>query len=213
MNKSLRPSILIFFICITPVFIWSGLGAKRIDLWYAETLPLLFAYFIMVKSFKAFPLTNFSYLIVFTGSTLMLIGAYYSYSLVPLFESIKELFGFERNHYDKLIHFFQGLTVTVLTREIISRKAPCIYLDWINVFSLISAAAIAAIWEIIEWLYVLIVTYQGVIEPSTGFLGEQNYYWDSQSDMFFAIIGSLVAVLSLAKYHDKKIKQIIHDSV
>ena len=213
MNKSFRPSILIFFICITPVFIWSGLGAKRIDLWYAETLPLLFAYFIMVKSYKTFPLTNFSYLIVFTGSTLMLIGAYYSYSLVPLFESIKELFGFERNHYDKLIHFFQGLTVTVLTREIISRKAPCIYLDWINIFSLISAAAIAAIWEIIEWLFVLIVTYQGVIEPSTGFLGEQNYYWDSQSDMFFAVIGSLVAVLFLAEYHDKKIKQIIADSV
>ena len=213
MNHPFRSSIIIFFFFITPVFIWSVLGTKRIDLWFAEILPLLIVYFILAKSYKTFPLTNFSYLIVFTGSTLMLIGAYYSYSLVPLFETFKEIFEFNRNHYDKLIHFFQGLTVTVLTREIISRKFSMISLGWINIFALTCAAAIASIWEIIEWLFVLLVTYQGVIEPSTGFLGEQNYYWDAQSDMFFAVIGSIAAVLFLAKYHDKQIKKIIADSV
>ncbi len=213
MTQPFRSPILAFFICIIPIFIWSGLGAKRIDLWFAETLPLLIVYFILAKSYKTFPLTNFSYLIVFAGSTFMLIGAYYSYSLVPLFETFKEIFEYDRNHYDKLIHFFQGLSVTILSREIISRKAPQISLDWINFFAFICAAAIASIWEIIEWLFVLLVTYQGVIEPSTGFLGEQNYYWDAQSDMFFAVIGSIAAVLFLAKYHDKQIKKIIADSV
>ena len=201
-------SLIIYISFIVPFFIWSGLGAKRIDLWIAEILPLVIGFIILIRSVGSFPLTKLNYIIIFIGTILMLIGAYYSYSHVPLFEHFRELFGFERNHFDKLVHFYQGLTVTLISREIIIRLTTLNSLHWSNFFSMLSAAAFAAIWEVIEWIFVLLVVSQGVVEPSYGFLGEQNDAWDAQSDMFFAIIGSGFAIVFLSGFHDRLIKAL-----
>lgn len=199
-------SLIIYISFIVPLFIWSGLGAKRLDLWFAEILPLVFGYIILIRSVRSFPLTQLNYAIIFIGSILMLTGAYYSYSDVPMFEYLKIIFDFERNHFDKLVHFFQGLTVTLISREIIIRLTSLNSLLWANFFAMISAAAFAAIWEVIEWVFVLLVVSQGVIEPVYGFLGEQNDAWDAQSDMFFAIIGAGFAILVFSRFHDRLIK-------
>jgi len=199
-------SLIIYISIIVPFFIWSGLGAKRLDLWFAETLPLVIGYIILIRSVRSFPLTQLSYAIIFIGSILMLTGAYYSYSHVPLFEYFKDIFDFERNHFDRLVHFYQGVTVTIISREIIIRLTSLNSLPWTNFFAMISAAAFAAIWEVIEWVFVLLVVSQGVVEPDYGFLGEQNDTWDAQSDMFFAIAGSGIAILVFRSLQDKLIK-------
>lgn len=193
---------------IVLMYFWSASGAKRIDLWFAETLPLLIGYFLLLRSFKTFPLTRLTYFVILIGATLMLIGAYYSYSNVPLFEYFKVVFDFERNHFDRLVHFYQGVTITLISREIIIRRTTLDSVSWSNFFATTCAFAFAALWEVIEWLFVLIVKLQGVTEPAYGFLGEQNDAWDAQSDMFFAFIGSAITILIFSRYHDKKIKAL-----
>jgi putative membrane protein len=201
-------SLIIILIVIVPFFIWSGIGARRLDLWVAEILPLVIGYTVLIRSVRSFSLTWLNYFFIFSGSILMLVGSYYSYSHVPLFEYFKDVFDFQRNHFDKLVHFYQGLTVTLISREIIIRRSSLNSLSWANIFAMITAAAFAAIWEIIEWLFVLLIVSQGVPEPVNGFLGEQNDAWDAQSDMFFAIIGAGFAILVFRRFHDRLIREL-----
>ncbi len=129
-----------------------------------------------------------------------MVGGHYTYAEVPLFDTIKELFNFERNNYDKIGHFAQGFVPAIIAREILIRKHVVNGNSWLNVFIISICLAFSAFYELIEW-WVAISTG----EDAEAFLGTQGYIWDTQSDMAMALFGAICAIVFLAKVHDKQL--------
>lgn len=131
-----------------------------------------------------------------------MIGGHYTYAEVPLFEFLKVEFGFERNNYDKVGHFAQGFVPALIAREILIRKSVVNGKAWLNFYIVCFCLALSAFYELIEW-WVAVLTGEG----ADAFLGTQGYVWDTQSDMGLALLGAVVAILSLSKYHDSQLRQ------
>ena len=182
---------------------------KNIGVWAGEAFPVFVAIYILVKTHRTFPLTSFAYISLYIGSFLILVGAHYTYSHVPLFDWLKAPFGVHRNNYDKVGHFFQGFTTAVIVKEYFIRKQVIASKKWLNLLTLTFAIALSAIYEIIEWLSVVVLIFLGSQKDASEFLGAQNYFWDTQSDMFSALIGAIVAIWAFGKYHERKITTLI----
>jgi putative membrane protein len=134
---------------------------------------------------------------------ILMIGGHYTYAQVPFFDFIKEVFNQDRNNYDKLGHFAQGFVPAMVAREIIIRKNIINIEAWRNFFIVCFCLGLSAFYELIEW-WVAIFSSDAVDD----FLGTQGYIWDTQSDMFFALIGSVLALIILNKYHSKQLLNI-----
>jgi len=135
----------------------------------------------------------------------LMVGGHYTYAEVPLFDTFKTTFGFERNNYDKVGHFFQGFVPALLAREILIRKQVVNQKGWLNLFIVSICLAFSALYELIEW-GVAIATG----ENAEAFLGTQGYVWDTQSDMALALLGAITSIMLLSRFHDKQLK-IKHD--
>ena len=136
-----------------------------------------------------------------------MIGGHYTYAEVPLFDNLKDMFGFERNNYDKLGHFAQGFIPAMIAREIILRKQVIRGVAW-QIFLIICVClALSAFYELIEWWVAVAAG-----SSAEAFLGTQGYVWDTQSDMMMALFGTISALLSLSGIHDKQLARTIHKS-
>jgi putative membrane protein len=133
-----------------------------------------------------------------------MVGAKYTYAEVPLFDWISELFGWERNNYDKVGHFMQGFVPALLAREILLRKKLVNADGWRNFIILSICLAFSAFYELIEWWATLLIG-----EDADAFLGTQGYVWDTQSDMAWALLGAFVCLITLKKTHDLQIKPLL----
>jgi len=213
MNRSIiffyKNAFIILLISLTPVVLWSAIEPKRIGLWILETSPFFIGMIAILKSYKHFPLTPFTYLSIFIGSVLVLIGAHYSYSHVPFCDLVKNSFGFTRNNFDKIGHFFQGFVTAVITKEFLYRKKIMNSRLWMNFFTISFSIALSAVYEIFEWFGVVFLIFFNFKKSSADFLGAQGYRWDTQSDMFLAAIGAIIAIVIFGKYHEKKIKHFL----
>ena len=147
-------------------------------------------------------LLNLLHLILF-HSIILMIGGHYTYAQVPLFDTIKEIFQQDRNNYDKVAHFVQGFVPALIAREILIRKNIIPFEKWRNFFIVCFCLAFSAFYELLEWWVALLSG-----EGAEAFLGTQGYIWDTQSDMAWALFGSILALLFLRKYHDKQLKNI-----
>lgn len=139
------------------------------------------------------------YVFILLHSIVLMVGGHYTYAEVPLFDG---LFGAERNNYDKVGHFFQGFVPALLAREILIRKAVVNGRLWLNVFIVSFCLAFSAFYELLEW-WVAIASG----ENAEAFLGTQGYEWDTQSDMGLALLGAIMSVLLLARWHDRQLEQ------
>jgi putative membrane protein len=151
----------------------------------------------------SFPLTPLLYLLILAHCVLLMVGGHYTYAEVPLFDSIKPWFGFERNNFDKLGHFMQGFVPALIGREILIRKAVMASAWWRNFFIVCFCLAFSAFYELIEW-FVAILSGSG----AEAFLGTQGYIWDTQSDMGFALLGAILALLLLGRVHDRQLQKL-----
>ncbi len=129
-----------------------------------------------------------------------MVGGHYTYAEVPLFDN---LFGAVRNNYDKVGHFAQGFVPALLAREILIRKGVVNGEGWLNLFVISICLAFSAFYELIEW-WVAIAT----DDDAEAFLGTQGYVWDTQSDMFMALIGAICSLVLLSKVHDTQLRKI-----
>ncbi|GLP95128.1 hypothetical protein GCM10007895_04340 [Paraferrimonas sedimenticola] len=129
-----------------------------------------------------------------------MVGGHYTYAEVPLFDG---LFGAERNNYDKVGHFFQGFVPALIAREILIRLQVVNGAAWRNLFIVSVCLAFSAFYELLEW-WVAAATG----EDAEAFLGTQGYAWDTQSDMWFALIGAITALICLSRRHDKQLQRI-----
>jgi len=135
-----------------------------------------------------------------------MVGGHYTYAEVPLFNSLAELLGSSRNNYDKVGHFVQGFVPALIAREIILRKNIIQGSGWQFFFIISFCLGFSAFYELIEW-WVALASGQG----AEAFLGTQGYIWDTQSDMAFALLGAIVALISLKELHDRQLaKKINH---
>jgi putative membrane protein len=120
-----------------------------------------------------------------------------------LFDWIRDTFGHDRNNYDKVGHFVQGFVPAIIAREITIRKGVFSTAGWRNFFIVSMCLGISAFYELIEWAAALLS-----VEASESFLGTQGYVWDTQSDMAFAMLGAILALLLLGRLHDRQLRSL-----
>ena len=184
------------------VLIWSGINPKDYFTWFLEVVPALIGLLVMSVTYKKFPLTPMLYVLILLHSIVLMVGGHYTYAEVPLFDSFKEWFGFERNNYDKVGHFMQGFVPVMVAREIVIRKNVFKSKGWMIFFIVSFVLAFSAFYELVEWA---VAQMSG--EGAEAFLGTQGYVWDTQSDMAWALFGSIVALVLLSHYHDSVLKK------
>lgn len=182
------------------VLIWSAIRPKDYPTWALEVAPALIALVVMAWTHKRFPLTPLLYGLILVHCIILMIGGHYTYADVPAFDWLRETFQLQRNNYDKLGHFTQGFVPAMVAREILLRLSPLQRGKLLFYIVCSIALAISALYELIEWWVALFSA-----EAAESFLGTQGYIWDTQSDMFWALIGAISAQLLLNKVHNRQL--------
>ncbi len=186
------------------VLIWSAIYPKEYFTWFLEVFPALIGFVLIVLTYKKFPLTPLLYTLILIHMIILMVGGHYTYAEVPLFDWIKEVLHQDRNNFDKVGHFMQGFEPAILAREILIRlKVVKPSRVWLNYIVLSIVLAFSAFYELIEW-WVALASGEG----AEAFLGTQGYVWDTQSDMMFALVGGIAALLLLGRWHDRQIKAL-----
>jgi len=186
------------------VLLWSGINPKDQFTWFLEIVPALIGFVLLALTYKKFPLTPLLYTLILIHMIILMVGGHYTYAEVPLFDTIKELLGQSRNNFDKVGHFMQGFEPAILAREILIRKEIISgSRAWLNYIIVSIVLAFSAFYELIEWWVALATG-----DDAEAFLGTQGYVWDTQSDMMYALIGAITALLLLSRLHDRQLKGI-----
>lgn len=178
----------------------SGLAPYDRATWLMEVAPVLVVLPLLVATRRSYPLTTLLYVLIAVHALVLIGGGAYTYARVPVGFWLQDLLGTARNPYDKIGHFLQGFVPALAAREILLRGA---YVHGRRMTALLCvcvALAISAAYELIEWAAALLLG-QGADE----FLGTQGDPWDTQSDMFMALIGAGVAMLLLGGRHDRQL--------
>lgn len=193
--------VLLFLLCL--LLVWSAINPFDYFTWFLEVLPAIIGTLILFFTFKKFRFTNLVYILIFMHCVILIIGGHYTYAEVPLFDWLQETFNQSRNNYDKVGHFAQGFVPALISRELLIRKKVVIKNSWLNFIIVCIALAISAAYEFIEW-GVSLVTGEG----GDSFLGTQGYIWDTQSDMLYATVGAILALVILGKIHDEQLQLV-----
>jgi len=192
--------LIIFFATL----VWSGIEPKDSPTWVLEVLPAVVGFAVLVATRRRFPLTSLAYLLILAHCIVLMVGGHYTYAEVPLFDWIRDGFGLERNNYDKLGHFMQGFVPAIVAREILVRNAIIAGKGWMSFIIICICLAISAFYELIEWWVAILSD-----EAAEAFLGTQGYVWDTQSDMMYALVGAIAALVLLSKLHDKQLSRYV----
>ncbi len=185
------------------VLIWSAISPYDPLIWLLEVSPALIGFIVIVISYKQFPLTPLVYSLILIHCIILMVGGHYTYAEVPLFNDIQHWLGSTRNNYDKVGHFAQGFIPAMITREIIIRKQVIADRTWQNFFIVCFCLAFSAFYELIEWAVALVSE-----RAAESFLGTQGYFWDTQSDMGYALVGAVLSLALLNRLHDKQLQQL-----
>lgn len=209
MHHSTRPYLAIWpiswVLAFSVVLIWSAISPKDYTTWVLEVAPGIIALITLIFTRRVFPLTTLSYVLLLLHCWILFVGGHYTYAEVPLFDTIRETFNQSRNNFDKLGHFAQGFVPALLCREVIIRLGLIENRFFVHFFSICFALAVSAFYEMLEWWVALLSD-----DAAESFLGTQGYVWDTQSDMAFALAGAIIAMVFLAKEHDRQIQNLAH---
>lgn len=194
-----EPGILLFM--VTAALLYSAIDpvADRYT-WFLETAPVMIGICLLVPTRRGFPLTPLLYRLLALHALILIIGGYYTYAEVPLFNWLRDTLELSRNHYDRLGHLAQGFIPAILAREILLRKSPLTEGGWLFLTVTSICLAFSAFYEMIEWWTALISE-----EAAESFLGTQGDHWDTQWDMFLALIGAISSQLLLGRLHSKQL--------
>ena len=198
-----------FCALLFPVLAWSAVRPHDYFTWFLEVVPALVGVPLMLVVQKRFPLTTLLLALLWLHCVLLIFGGHYTYALVPLGEWMKGWFGWTRNNYDKLGHFTQGFVPAILAREILLRTSPLRDRGdgrasrWLGFLVVSVCLAFSALYELIEWLTAVMSG-----EAAEAFLGTQGDVWDTQTDMAWALVGAVVALVILSRRHDRSLRKI-----
>ncbi len=192
-NYFLLLSLLFFF-----YFVVLGIAPYDRADWLLENALVFILAIVLTLSYQSFPLSRVSYTLIFLFLCLHEIGAHYTYAKVPYEAflnqhfsfSLNGLMGWERNHFDRLVHFIYGLFLAYPIRELYCRIAD-VKGFWSYFFPLDLTMASSMLFELIEWGAAEVVGG----ELGMAYLGTQGDIWDAHKDMALASLGALIAML------------------
>ncbi len=181
----------------------SGLAPYDRLTWLMEVLPVMLALPILWLSYRRMPLSTLVYGGIFLHALVLMAGGTYTYARVPLGFWLADWLDLQRNPYDKIGHLFQGFVPALVAREILLRGRFVQGRRMLAFLVICVVLAISACYELIEWAAALAMG-QGADE----FLGTQGDPWDTQSDMFAALLGALLALVLLSGQQDRQIARL-----
>ena len=197
MSIARRPYLLILALLFCAEWILLAIDPLYRKDWALENALIVLFVVALVGSYKQLPLSRVSYTLIFVFLCLHEIGAHYTYSEVPYdswFQALtgktfNELVGWERNNFDRIIHFFYGLLLAYPVREIFLRVAN-VRGFWGYFLPLDLTMSSSMLYELIEWGAAS--SFGG--ELGMAYLGTQGDVWDSHKDMALASLGALMAM-------------------
>jgi putative membrane protein len=195
-----RTELLFLLGAITVILVVSGIHPEDRLTWWMEVAPVLMGLPILLATYRSFPLTPLLYRLLFLHAVILIVGGHYTYARVPLGFWVADLFDLTRNHYDRLGHFAQGFVPAILAREILIRRSPLQGSRWLPVFVVSACLAFSAFFEMFEWWSALILG-----ADATAYLATQGDPWDTQWDMFLALVGAVAALILLSRRHDREL--------
>lgn len=188
---------------VVAALIASGIAPHDRATWLMEVAPVIIALPVLAATRRSYPLTALLTILIALHALLLILGGAYTYANVPFGFWLQDVLGTARNPYDKIGHFMQGFVPALIAREILIRGHHVAGRRMTAFLCVCIAMAISASYELIEWAAALIMG-QGADE----FLGTQGDPWDTQSDMFMALIGSMSTIAVLSKWHDRQLAQL-----
>lgn len=189
--------LLSLFILVGIALALSAIAPYDRTTWWLEVFPILIGAPVLLATYRRFPLTPLVYTLLAAHAVILVLGGQYTYARVPLGFWVQDLFGFARNHYDRLGHFAQGFIPAILIREMLLRTSPLRPGRWLFVLVTAVCLAFSAFYEFIEWWAALAGG-----ASAAAFLGTQGDVWDTQWDMFLAFAGAMLAQVLLGRAHD-----------
>lgn len=168
-----------------------------------EVAPVLIVLPFLWASYQRYPLTTLLYCCIFVHALILMLGGAYTYARVPLGFEIQEWFGLQRNPYDKIGHLAQGFVPALAAREFLIRGGYVVGRKMLVFIVLCVVLAISASYELIEWGAALAMG-----QGAEDFLGTQGDVWDTQSDMFCALIGAIAAQVCFSHLQNRQLVQL-----
>ncbi|MBD3609716.1 MAG: DUF2238 domain-containing protein [Gammaproteobacteria bacterium] len=181
-------------------WIWMAIEPKYRHDWMLENMLVIIYAIILVLTYPRFKFSNRSYFMFTIFMTLHLIGAHYTYAETPLGYWLQDWFGWQRNHFDRIVHFLFGLLIAYPIWELATRAAH-IKASWSYFTVTLLILAMGSVFEIIEMWAALIVS----PELGDAYLGTQGDIWDAQQDMFLATVGGAIAMVVTAIIRPAKV--------
>jgi putative membrane protein len=181
----------------------SGVAPYERGTWFLEVAPVLIAAPVIAWYWQRFPLTSLLCTLIALHALVLILGGAYTYARVPLGFALQDWLGLERNPYDRIGHFMQGFVPVMIAREILVRGRFVTGPRMLAFLSLCVALAVSAFYELIEWWAALLLG-----AGATEFLGTQGDAWDTQADMFCALVGAVAALALLSRAHDRQMASL-----
>ena len=215
-----------FAALLFPILVWSAVRPHDYFTWFLEVVPVLIGVPVAFAIQRRFRLSALLLVLLWWHCVILILGGHYTYAQVPLGNWAMGWFGWNRNNYDKLGHLAQGFVPAILVREVLLRTSPlggsCFVAGgadpgpasarpattkpsrWLGFLVVSVCLAFSALYELIEWW---VAEASGA--AADDFLGTQGYAWDTQSDMACALVGALLAVLLLSRWHDRSLARVM----
>lgn len=203
MNLEQKPT-LFFLLCVfVAALAWSAVRPHDYFTWILEVFPALIGLAALALTYPRFQFTTLVYTLITLHCCILFAGGHYTYAEVPLGNWARDFFHLARNDYDRLGHFAQGFVPALIAREVLLRKRIVIRRGWLFFLVVSICLAVSAAYELLEWR----VAVAGG-SSADAFLGTQGDPWDTQEDMATALVGAVVALLVLSRWHDRLIAKL-----
>jgi putative membrane protein len=190
----------LLLLSLVVVLAWSGFAPHDRFTWFLEVAPVLIGVPILICLWPGLRLTRLVYTLLWIHAVILMVGGKYTYAEVPFGFWLQDAFGFARNHYDRIGHFAQGFIPAMLAREVFIRRSPLRGSRWLPFVVVCFCLGFSALYELIEFWTAL-----STGEAAQAFLGTQGDVWDTQRDMQMALVGSIVALVTLSRIHDREL--------
>lgn len=197
-NAGMRWTWIVIFVA---VLAWSAYAPENRAIWWLEVAPAIIAAVLLWFTRQQFPLTRLTYILILIHCIILMVGGHYTYEFVPIGDWLRDAFDHSRNNYDKLGHFVQGFIPAIIAREVVIRLRVFNSSTWRNFFIVCFCLAVSAFYELLEWWTAV---WYG--ESADAFLSTQGYAWDTQADMWTALLGAVLALLLLGRLHDRQLR-------
>ena len=194
------PLLISLAVIYTLVFIWAAINPLHPSDWALENVLSVIFIILLIVTYKKFPLSDLSYILITIFMILHTIGSHYTYAEVPFGFWLQDTFDLSRNHYDRIVHFSFGLLLAYPIREVFLRVAHAKGF-WAFYLPLDVTLAFSGLYEIIEWGAAEVVGG----ELGAAYLGTQGDIWDAQKDMLAATVGAIIC-MSITAIVRKKYK-------